>query len=220
MTGGLEGFQSEVAAVGGDVLSSDSPPHRVSKELPVVKTRKRSWQKVKRVDSPCISTEWRPMPGFSKYEVGNAGEMRRIETGRVLRACRTARARDRLHVTLMNDDNLPRSVTLQIAVCLAFHGEKPSPRHQAAHRNGDPNDNRSGNLRWATPEENQADRILHNTDVRGEEVHGSKLKEEQIPIIRRLLGLHVPYKVVAHAFQVDTNAIFLIGKGHTWAHVE
>lgn len=51
-------------------------------------------------------------------------------------------------------------------VANAFHGARPTPAHQAAHNNGISGDNRSANLRWATPQQNQADRLLHGSAER------------------------------------------------------
>ncbi len=48
-------------------------------------------------------------------------------------------------------------------VCEAFHGLRPTPSHQVAHGNGDRQDNRAENLRWATPAENSADARRHGT---------------------------------------------------------
>jgi hypothetical protein len=36
-----------------------------------------------------------------------------------------------------------------IAVCLAYHGPKPTPFHEAAHGDGNPQNNSKENLRWA-----------------------------------------------------------------------
>lgn len=40
-------------------------------------------------------------------------------------------------------------------VCLAWHGPRPSPRHQVDHIDRDRWNNRASNLRWVTPRENQ-----------------------------------------------------------------
>ncbi len=46
-------------------------------------------------------------------------------------------------------------------VLRAFVGERPTPDHEALHRNGERADNRLKNLRWGTVLENAEDRRLH-----------------------------------------------------------
>lgn len=50
---------------------------------------------------------------------------------------------------------------VHILVCTAFHGPRPSPKHQVDHINRDRWDNRPENLRWVTPHENQMNNIAH-----------------------------------------------------------
>lgn len=69
-------------------------------------------------------------------------------------------------------------------VCQAFHGEPPTPKHEAAHENGVRDDNRAGNLMWKTRAENQADRLRHGTTSRGERCGMSKLTEDAVRAIR------------------------------------
>jgi hypothetical protein len=71
------------------------------------------------------------------------------------------------HVTLRKD-GADKRFAVHVIVCTAFHGPRPSDRHQAAHNDGDPGNNRVSNLRWATPKENQADRRRHGTAERGD----------------------------------------------------
>lgn len=46
------------------------------------------------------------------------------------------------------------NVKVHRAVCEAFHGPAPSPRHVVLHRNEDGTDNRPSNLKWGTQKEN------------------------------------------------------------------
>jgi hypothetical protein len=71
-----------------------------------------------------------------------------------------------------------RTLAVHVVVCTAFHGSRPSPVHQAAHRNGVPTDNRAANIRWATPKENQADRERHGT--RGVKIDSGQAREIRI----------------------------------------
>lgn len=50
--------------------------------------------------------------------------------------------------------------TIHTLVCLAFHGPKPTPKHQVAHKDCNKMNNGYLNLRWATPKENIADSII------------------------------------------------------------
>jgi len=47
------------------------------------------------------------------------------------------------------------NIKIHRAVCEAFHGCAPSPRHVVLHLNEDGLDNRPDNLRWGTRKENQ-----------------------------------------------------------------
>jgi len=53
------------------------------------------------------------------------------------------------------------------AACWAFHGKPPTPKHEAAHLDGNTFNNKSGNLKWATPIENAAHKKVHGTAAIG-----------------------------------------------------
>lgn len=61
----------------------------------------------------------------------------------------------------VNEKNVTKHLWFHILVCTAFHGPRPSPRHQVDHINRDRWDNRPENLRWVTPHENQMNSIQH-----------------------------------------------------------
>ena len=50
----------------------------------------------------------------------------------------------------------------------------------ACHNNGNPSDNRLGNLRWDTHRSNQADMVRHGTARRGQGHPNAKLTESQV----------------------------------------
>lgn len=158
--------------------------------------------------------EWRPVDGFPNYYVSSEGRVRGA-SGRILVPVPSAGG---YCVVTLRRDMQSFTKRVHVLVCETFHGPRPSSRHQAAHNDGVRGNNFPINLRWATPEENQADRILHGTDTRGSEVFGAVLSEEQIPVIRRLLDQHVPGVVIARAFNVSPSTISLIGKDKIWRH--
>lgn len=164
---------------------------------------------------------WKPVEGWP-YEVSNFGNVRRLTT-RIYRSnsgrkLQTAVSRGYLHVTVC-DGGFRSTIRVHVAVCTAFHGPKPSPRHHAAHRDGNKSNNTEWNLRWATPEENQADRVGHGTDLRGEDVRGAMLCRDDVPRIKSLLRASVPCAVIADAWGVNASTIHCIKAGKTWQHI-
>lgn len=101
-------------------------------------------------------------------------------------------------------------------VCEVFHGPAPSPEHQAAHNNGMRNDNRYDNLRWDTPLGNTRDKLSHGTMRRGSDIPSSKLKETDIPTIRRRIAAGEHYPTIAYEFGVSISTISLIKRNKIW----
>lgn len=165
--------------------------------------------------------DWRDIADFPEYEVSASGLVRRRPRSanwRIARPLKPAVSHGYEFVTLRRDG---RSYTkrVHVLVCTTFNGDRPSPRHQVAHNNGIKADNRAVNLRWATAEENQADRLAHGTDIRGEDVRGAKVTAVDVPKIRSLLEQHVPCGVIASAWNVDATTIHYIKQNKTWRHV-
>lgn len=56
--------------------------------------------------------------------------------------------------------------------------------------------------------------------TRGSRQWASKLKEEDIPVIRRLISERVPQTHIAKQYGVSVNAILMIKQNKTWVHVK
>lgn len=163
-----------------------------------------------------MTERWLPAPRFvGIYEVSDHGRVRRTSTGRLLTPSVTYGYQ---HVTF-SDGVRKAQPRVHVLVCEAFHGPRPSARHQAAHRDGVRSHNTESNIRWATPEENLEDKRQHGTILRGEEVFGAVLTERDIPVLRTLLRQGVPATVIGRAYGVTAEAIRAAGSGKTWAHV-
>lgn len=99
-----------------------------------------------------------------------------------------------------------------------FIGPCP-PGMQACHNNGDRTDNRAANLRWDTPAANQADRIIHGTDCRGEKHYRAKVTEEEVREMRRLAQQGATPTELARRFGISDATIGSIVRWQTWRHV-
>jgi hypothetical protein len=99
-----------------------------------------------------------------------------------------------------------------------FVGPRP-PGLVCRHLDGDPSHNHVGNLRWGTYAENEADKFIHGTRVRGSAAARSKLREEQVVEIRSERSAGVPIRQLAAHHGVSHQTIRAVVSGNTWRHL-
>lgn len=102
-------------------------------------------------------------------------------------------------------------------VCEAEHGPPPSPEHETAHSCGNRCCVNRWHLRWATREENAADKLLHGTDGRGEKNPKAKLTRPEVDEIIRLRGIETGVSL-AERFGVTPAQISNIQLGKQWTY--
>lgn len=169
-----------------------------------------------------MNATWKVIPFAPDYEVSDQGEVRRATArkghtvGQPVQI--TADDHGYRRVNLWSRGKL-KTVRLNRLVCLVFLGDPPSPKHHAAHGNGDKSDNSLSNLRWATKAENEADKVLHGTDNRGIKHPLAKLTEEQVRAIREAPRRHGIGAELARKFGVHRNTINEIRRGDKWTSV-
>lgn len=103
--------------------------------------------------------EWRPIPGFPRYDASPCGLIRDVLTGRVLEQTPSGRNNGRtwhLSASLVDAEGRRANRWVHRLILLTFVGP-PADGWYASHANDDPADNRIGNLRWATPAQNARD---------------------------------------------------------------
>lgn len=171
---------------------------------------------------------WRTVVDQAGYEVSNLGRVRSFRVsprGRLMTPFQAVGGRY-LQVTVAAPR---RRRYVHELVATAFLGPRPAG-HQIAHWNGDGLDNRVENLRYATPAENQDDRLRHGRDNRGEKSGTAKLTREDVMEIRRRYG---PYskngrgraqggdtqRSLAAEYGVSWQRIGSIVRGETWSHL-
>lgn len=106
-------------------------------------------------------------------------------------------------------------------LCELAHGPAPTDQHyDAAHNCGqghvgclNPN-----HLRWATPKENQADRVAHGTDMPGMKNVTSKLTDDQVREIRRV-GYSMHKDDLGAMYGVTGTCVWYVIEGYTWKHL-
>lgn len=105
-------------------------------------------------------------------------------------------------------------------ICEQFHGEPPTPEHEAAHSCGVRGCVNGKHLRWATTSENHADKVIHGTDGRGERCATAKLTRAQVREIRRRISSGETYVSIADDFPVGERAIGAIGRRNRWGWLD
>jgi hypothetical protein len=103
-------------------------------------------------------------------------------------------------------------------VCEAFHGDRPEGA-VVAHGDGDPSNNRAGNLRWSTRWQNEHDKRRHGTALLGEQHHRAKLTEADVRNVRRRRAAGEAGNALAREYGVTPSAICAIVKRRVWAHI-
>ncbi len=77
-----------------------------------------------------------------------------------------------------------RLVTVHNHICRIVHGAPPTPKHHAAHTCGLRGCVSPRHVRWATPAENESDKLRHGRDNRGAKNSFAKLTWEAVCAIR------------------------------------
>jgi hypothetical protein len=103
-------------------------------------------------------------------------------------------------------------------VCELFNGPPPTPNHAAAHSCGHGNIGcvTPHHLLWKTYSENETDKLIHGTHIRGTRNHSAKLTELDVYKIRDLQDA-MPTKKIAQLFGVSERAIMFIHSRKNWA---
>jgi hypothetical protein len=111
-----------------------------------------------------------------------------------------------------------KSVRLCRILCEEEHGPPPSPIHEAAHScgNGHLGCVNRRHLRWATPVENNRDKIEHGTLLHGARHPNAKLDDETVETIRRLSGSQ---RAIARQFNISQSVVSEIRSGKAWRHL-
>lgn len=170
-----------------------------------------------------MNEEWRAVVGYP-YEVSSRGKVRRTLAKRGARVGRilvnTIGENGYPCVGIATMDGVSKNVCVHNLVCEAFHGPKPSQRHEVAHWDGVRTNCEQGNLRWATRKENMEDACRHDTVQKGTDHYNAKLDEPTVLRIRKLASSGISHGNLSIQFNVARQTIGKIVNRKIWAHVQ
>lgn len=128
---------------------------------------------------------WKPVVGNPHYEVSTLGRVKRVLPdlyGRISDKPLKGTVRPDGYVSFtLHDRGRQASRLGHHLVCEAFLGPRPSHSHHACHNDGVKTNNALNNLRWATPVENNADKLRHGTVLCGDK-HPARLNPGYLPL--------------------------------------
>jgi hypothetical protein len=172
--------------------------------------------------APQDEVQYRETVGFPNYRVGTDGSVwgrcntrgRPTASWHLLKPRLSGPAWSRYFAVA-----LPGRVQRKVhrLVLEAFVGPCP-PGMECRHLNGVRTDNRLVNLAWGTKQENAADVRRHGHFAFGSRHVNSKLVEQDIPEILRLLAAGESLQKVAARFGVCPSTVWLIARGRRWKH--
>ena len=170
--------------------------------------------------------EYRLVVGFPNYRVGDDGSIwsrwvkikRQWTVGRDWTRLKCTLQNGYLRVGLRTLDHKKVRRFVHDIVLEAFVGPCPDGMQGCHFPDRSPLNNRRDNVRWGTPRSNQADRLVHGTDQRGEKNHQAKLTSENVREIRALLTT-LTCSAIARKYNVSRMLISQIKRGVAWTHI-
>ncbi len=159
--------------------------------------------------------QWRDVPDLTGYRASNLG---RIEGPRGLMT--PVRRGDYLSVMCgSRTDGTRKRRDIQRLVCAAWHGRPPSRYHQAAHGDGNPENNTASNLRWAIRLDNIADKYQHGTIRFGADNPCTRITREKVLVATAALAGGLSKVQIAAALEISDVAVGRIARGKSWVQL-
>ena len=168
---------------------------------------------------------WTPIKGYENYEVSSLGRVRSLDRAIMRSNGRKFTIRGRIRQPLLvsgyptvslSAEGLVRTFYIHHLVAEAFIGPRP-PGKEVAHSDGDKKNPAMSNLRYATRVENEGDKLIHGTRVRGAGSPLAKLTEDQVTEIRRRAG--ESRVILAKEFGCSKSNISDIIRRRSWDHI-
>jgi predicted XRE-type DNA-binding protein len=161
---------------------------------------------------------WKPVIGYEeKYEVSNFGQVKNLFKGILVSPSTSSGYR---MVMLFKKGYKFKNKRIANLVLEAFVGPRPVGM-QCCHGSRGALDDSLDNLSWDTPSNNIVrDRIRDGTFIHGEDVYNTKLTNDNVREIRRLLTTNEFYQVeIAKMFGVHPSRIADIKRDRVFKYI-
>lgn len=152
---------------------------------------------------------WKPIKGFTGYEVSNLGHIRSLKYGYPLRMATQVTVQGYVRVPLRRDGKYSGQFVHKL-VLEAFKGKRPKG-HICRWKNDLRSDNRAVNLSWVLRK--TAGVVAHPN---GKEPTMAKLTRKQVCEIYRSEG---GLREIAERYDVSTHTIWRIRTGRSWTSI-
>lgn len=160
----------------------------------------------------------KPVPGFPGYHADDAGRILSTRCGRPM-VLSARMHRGYLHVQVRH--GIGRATKVKVPahqlVCLAYHGEKPTPDHVASFKDGDPKNTSPTNIEWRTRSGVVMGQVQRGTAscLRTGELHNRHvLSDAQVADIRRRVNDNRETQTaVARGYGVSQRHVSAISRG-------
>lgn len=120
---------------------------------------------------------------------------------------------------IMYQHNKARKSLVHRLILETFVGFCPE-NMECCHNDGNSLNNKLSNLRWDTRESNRNDMIIHGTVAKGEKKHQSKLKEDDVLEIRRLIKSGMTLISISKIFNISWQSVSDIKYWRRWKHLK
>lgn len=160
---------------------------------------------------------WKPIPGFEgRYCASSLGRIKSEITGKVRRQ-HIIRG-GYLGVGLAPRPMVQQTKKVHRLICETFHGAPPL-NADAAHADGNRQNNRASNLRWATRAENMQDAVRSGTSSRGQRHGNAILTNEKVRSMRARWESGTSIHQVSREFGVSFACAYKAVKRISWVEV-
>ena len=112
---------------------------------------------------------------------------------------------------------------VHILICEAWHGPRPTPRHEAAHHDDNPRHNHADNLAWKTRQGNADDMVRNGHSLAGTRNRQHKLTDEQVRAMRaeweRPASARPTQIRLAESYGCHQSLVSRVVNGKVWRHI-